>query len=514
MDGCIASKYGRMRCEGATTVTDFLARLVTTSSATEADVAPRLPSLFEPMHLGPALDTAAEGAGATAMASSEEGGPSWAAPHPADVAPEPTESMGWHATISTTATNEPSGPQTMPQDRAPRPPVGSRVRQPEPETAPPPPERDATQRLEGTARAEGQQDAYPLSEEGASRWVPDERTARRPPVGPRVRQSEPEMAPPAPKSDTTQLPNGAAFAEPLQDEPGAGVPEQSPPDSQRVCRARAMERAARRQGVPLTAEPRALRNEPGDDLVTTGAATLEQMPDEDSHPTGHGEDITETGVPASPKAWPAALPSPGRRQVPEERGQRLVRQITESSGVSRTWEQLSPLAQSDAQEEAGSIPKERSVAVGTSSAPRAPRPTLSPLESASPATVITGEQSGSPQRPAMMPRATSREAPRDEQREASLARERATSSASPHSWEERLNARLAALAIVPRETAIQDSRSDLTPPAAPPPTIHVTIGRIEVRATPPAAPPRKTTAQPPVMSLEDYMRQRAEGGRR
>lgn len=57
-----------------------------------------------------------------------------------------------------------------------------------------------------------------------------------------------------------------------------------------------------------------------------------------------------------------------------------------------------------------------------------------------------------------------------------------------------------------------------TPEAAPPPmpTVHVTIGRIEVRATPPPA----TTAQaqrqkpaPTVMSLDDYLHQQAKGGR-
>jgi hypothetical protein len=46
-------------------------------------------------------------------------------------------------------------------------------------------------------------------------------------------------------------------------------------------------------------------------------------------------------------------------------------------------------------------------------------------------------------------------------------------------------------------------------PAAPAPTIQVNIGRIEVRATLPAAPtPPKSRPTAPVMSLEDYLRQR------
>lgn len=53
----------------------------------------------------------------------------------------------------------------------------------------------------------------------------------------------------------------------------------------------------------------------------------------------------------------------------------------------------------------------------------------------------------------------------------------------------------------------------VTPPTEPTPTIQITIGRIEVRATPP--PPAKVEQkQPrtPVMSLDDYLRQR-NGGR-
>jgi hypothetical protein len=47
-------------------------------------------------------------------------------------------------------------------------------------------------------------------------------------------------------------------------------------------------------------------------------------------------------------------------------------------------------------------------------------------------------------------------------------------------------------------------------------TIHVSIGRVEVRATPPpaAARPRSQPAAAPVMSLDEYLRQRAAGGRR
>lgn len=49
----------------------------------------------------------------------------------------------------------------------------------------------------------------------------------------------------------------------------------------------------------------------------------------------------------------------------------------------------------------------------------------------------------------------------------------------------------------------------------PPPAIHVTIGRLEIRAvTPPAAQARPQSTRAPVVSLEDYLRQRASGGGR
>jgi hypothetical protein len=48
--------------------------------------------------------------------------------------------------------------------------------------------------------------------------------------------------------------------------------------------------------------------------------------------------------------------------------------------------------------------------------------------------------------------------------------------------------------------------------AEPAPTIQVTIGRIEVRATSPAAPPQRQKAASPAMSLEEYLGGRARRG--
>jgi hypothetical protein len=71
-------------------------------------------------------------------------------------------------------------------------------------------------------------------------------------------------------------------------------------------------------------------------------------------------------------------------------------------------------------------------------------------------------------------------------------------------------------AISPRPTPSGfngPAQLSMSPPL--PPTINVTIGRIEVRATPPPrapAPPRRASA--PIMSLDEYLRQRAGGNRR
>jgi len=94
------------------------------------------------------------------------------------------------------------------------------------------------------------------------------------------------------------------------------------------------------------------------------------------------------------------------------------------------------------------------------------------------------------------------------------------------------NAPAAAEPLLGRQTALMPQsgfaltpeREVLTPrvePTAPPlrversadaPTIQVTIGRVEIRATVEATPARKPPAKAPVMSLDEYLRQR-NGGR-
>jgi hypothetical protein len=65
--------------------------------------------------------------------------------------------------------------------------------------------------------------------------------------------------------------------------------------------------------------------------------------------------------------------------------------------------------------------------------------------------------------------------------------------------------------IVPYLEPVAPARTQALAPEAGP-TIHVTIGRVEVRATPAPAARKRTRSRPPVMSLDDYLRQRSGGG--
>ena len=52
------------------------------------------------------------------------------------------------------------------------------------------------------------------------------------------------------------------------------------------------------------------------------------------------------------------------------------------------------------------------------------------------------------------------------------------------------------------------------PVSQPEPVINVTIGRIEVRATPASTPQsQKTRSTPPVMTLDEYLQKRSKGDR-
>jgi hypothetical protein len=74
----------------------------------------------------------------------------------------------------------------------------------------------------------------------------------------------------------------------------------------------------------------------------------------------------------------------------------------------------------------------------------------------------------------------------------------------------------AGLVVQPRvERAAPASLPEVPQAPAPAPTIHVTIGRIEVRATAPqgAAAPARRASAPAVLTLDEYLRRR-DGERR
>jgi len=71
--------------------------------------------------------------------------------------------------------------------------------------------------------------------------------------------------------------------------------------------------------------------------------------------------------------------------------------------------------------------------------------------------------------------------------------------------------RSGSLRASPPPASVPRPLPDPQPPA--PPTIHVTIGRIEVRATQPPAPVRRSAPTASTMSLEDYLRSRTRKGR-
>lgn len=62
---------------------------------------------------------------------------------------------------------------------------------------------------------------------------------------------------------------------------------------------------------------------------------------------------------------------------------------------------------------------------------------------------------------------------------------------------------------------LEGDKSALQSKVSPEPTVHVTIGRIEVRAVQSSQPsPAKPRASTPVMNLDDYLRRRNQGGAR
>lgn len=81
--------------------------------------------------------------------------------------------------------------------------------------------------------------------------------------------------------------------------------------------------------------------------------------------------------------------------------------------------------------------------------------------------------------------------------------------------DERPTRRLLTPSLIPIVPIIPSLAGPERPTSQPEPVINVTIGRIEVRAIPASAQPaQKPRSMPPVMTLDEYLRKRAEGERR
>lgn len=90
-----------------------------------------------------------------------------------------------------------------------------------------------------------------------------------------------------------------------------------------------------------------------------------------------------------------------------------------------------------------------------------------------------------------------------------------TESVAVPERDERPTQRLLTPSLVPIAPIIPSVAGPERPLSQPAPVISVTIGRIEVRATPTSVQPaHKPRSMPPVMTLDEYLRKRAEGERR
>lgn len=68
--------------------------------------------------------------------------------------------------------------------------------------------------------------------------------------------------------------------------------------------------------------------------------------------------------------------------------------------------------------------------------------------------------------------------------------------------------------LVSSSAHTENRKSSSRENSAPPSAIHVTIGRVEIKATlPPPAPSRAASGKNPGMSLESYLQRRSHGGR-
>jgi hypothetical protein len=268
-------------------------------------------------------------------------------------------------------------------------------------------------------------------------------------------------------------PSGPAPARPARFEGEGGVPESEPPRP----------RAAEAWPGLVDAEAGDLREESIEVVAPAAAGTM------DGHAPAVGDSGRRSGAPEGKEPGPrggADLPArPVRRKQSRPTGLAPAGEEGEAEeGGPLVW----PAARGSDLRARGSAGWLPSPAAAPPAAPESAR-----VAPAAPGAPGRAPRSGPGSR-------SGPEAPAGEPAPAALARPAARARLAP---------------LPPPEPAAAGGRArGLGADGAAEPVVHVTIGRLEVRAAEPArpAPPRRSLAAPSV-SLDDYLRRRREGRR-
>lgn len=307
-----------------------------------------------------------------------------------------------------------------------------------------------------------------------------------------------------------------------------------------------------KEGGPFSAPPSDLALlAPQDETPSTPAAALQPYRIPEPQPPYEGMMAPDTHhhpspveVPSRPSAKPPqpaptvhepapaqAEPGPATPRRPE-----AIRPLSEPTPMAADTGSLQPSAQPSSP--SARKPPDRAPASRPAAEPVArPEPVPAALEPTPPVPLTTPEPSLPPARTLPLPEIGPQEPIRDRpsrlrpvavaepdtvQSQSAADRQRAASpeSAAP-SPDQAPTPRLSTAVVVrPQIAAIPIAEPARPTPFAPgsaaetTPTIQVTIGRVEVRAVPPPPAPQKTRPRPPVMTLDEYLRQRNQGGQR
>jgi hypothetical protein len=272
------------------------------------------------------------------------------------------------------------------------------------------------------------------------------------------------------------------------------------------------------------------------------------------HETGLADDMRREGRRAQPPGTPdavAAAPSPfddtaafapsaarnGARTGDDARAADDGRAAGEATERARLRAEATPLARANAAASAAVVPIAQqpqpapTAAAGTSPAPAIAGPARTELDTSAqlrerahiPAAPTPRDDTREPHRTHSVEPAPAAQRPAPSRRGVTAGERDGHVSAPPRAVAATVTPLPAistvrpphAAAIVPRAVRAAPERAPAranVPPAET--TVHVSIGRIEVRATPAAPERRREPAPPPVMSLGEYLSSRAERARR